>query len=309
MKKYLTNNWTLFVALSTLVIISCLYKFLLSQFVFAPVFVSICLVIFSMLSLSVTRLLKNCYSDEMFTSQQWAYFILKNITNFFLLATLKTNFCLPPTLWTFSFLAQIILSIWESSGSYGLSIVSPTQLMKDRIDDLISLRIFGPREESDSEASETNANKGHFAFRERSLTDWSEYALLDKFSQYMHTIDTHSEQASIRLSKLEDFTKQTDCRFILSIRTLAADMEYPSNISQEQKQYISEKMQELDIRYRTEHDESTSRVKRNFSILDELKRRNINISDYEKNLDKKIDKLADLDLKYSTKVFRTQRER
>lgn len=125
----------------------------------------------------------------------------------------------------------------------------------------------------------------------------------------MRTIDTHSDKASIRLSKLEDFCKQTNCRFILSIKSSAADMEYDSNISQERRQNISDKMQELDISYRIEHDESTSRVKRNFSILDELKRRNINISDYEKNLDKKIDILADLDLKYSTKVFRTQRDR
>lgn len=52
-----------------------------------------------------------------------------------------------------------------------MSIVSPTQLMRERIDYLVSLRIFGAREESDSEVSETSANKGHFAFRERSLAD------------------------------------------------------------------------------------------------------------------------------------------
>lgn len=163
------------------------------------------------------------------------------------------------------------------------------------------------REESDSEVSEADENRLHFSVRERTLKDWSDSALENKYIQYKREIDEHSDKAIKALNVLEKFCNDTKSKLILSAKSDAADLESDANISDEQLAYNREKIQELDINYTKPYEESVSRVKRSFKIMDELKKRNSNASVFERDINNQMDKLADLDRKYSLEVFKTQR--
>lgn len=72
---------------------------------------------------------------------------------------------------------------------------------------------------------------------------------------------------------------------------------------------MGNKVQSLNNKFRVQFDELETQVKRAFSIIEELKRRKLSITDYERDLDRQMDRLADIDLKSRTEVFKVERSR
>lgn len=307
------KNWPLYIGLFTLLILNYISKYII-QLILGPLFFSICLtVITSITCMLVIRFYKNCCSNKMFTSDQWIRFILKNALISFILSTLKFNAYLPPSFLIISLYIQGFLSLFDNCNNPYVMSAVPLDWAKinvQRLDKILSSRYFRPEKEEneyDSEISEANENRLHFEPGDRKLHDWSNRSLENKYNEYKQSLGEQCDAATHNLNELEEFCKKTNSRFILSTRSYAADLEYIGNSSDEQVTLIKDKMQELDINYRRSHDKSGSRIRKSIKIIEELNDRDVNTENMQKDVDKKINRLADLDRKYSLEIFRVEK--
>lgn len=127
-------------------------------------------------------------------------------------------------------------------------------------------------------------------------------------TRIMPNLEKHTKEASKRLNILESYCKIMNCRFIVSTRSTAADLEYDPQISEKELSLLKEKMQTLDIDFRKEQDKATDNVKEGYTIIGELRDRYpAEVAEHERKIDNYTNRLADLDRRYHLEVFRTQR--
>lgn len=311
--KDIQKNWPIYIGLLTLLTINYIFKSIIIQLLIGPLFFSICLTaIFSIISMLVIRLYKNCCSNIIFTYDKWLRFIFKNAIISFILSTLKFNAYLPPSLWITSFFIQGFLSLFDNN-PYVKSIVPIdwAKMHRHRLEKVLSSRYYRVEKQAndfDSEVSEADGNRLEFEPGIRQLIDWSDRSLVDKYNEYKRSLGEQSDAATQYLNELEKFCKDTNSRFILSTSSHAADLEYDERCSEEQVSLIKDKMQELDINYRRFHDRSGSRILKSIKIIEELSSRDVKTNNMQNYIDQKINQLADLDRKYSLEVFKVEKK-
>lgn len=144
----------------------------------------------------------------------------------------------------------------------------------------------------------------------RNLSKRTEISLHTKFYEYIDSIKERVSETNNRLDKAKEYLQSNNCNYIVGFPgDGAGDLECDSNLSPEETRKMGNKVQSLNNKFRVQFDESETQVKRAFSIIEELKRRKLSITDYERDLDRQMDRLADIDLKSIREVFKVERSR
>ena len=159
--------------------------------------------------------------------------------------------------------------------------------------------------EDDGAISEVDGDKLHFPEGPRDLKHRSIRSLFSKMNHYLQKLDSHHIETMSRLNELEIYCKSRNVKILVKSGEMGADLEFDSTLSDLRIKFIRSVVDTFDTRYRLESGRGDVKMTKAGSVLDELKKRHPDMYRYyNKALDNRMDKFADLDRIYNLNVIR-----